>query len=335
MKGSLTYSKAGVHVTTADRFVEELARLARRTHQKGIIAGVGGFAGLFRDARSRSGLVWAASSDGVGTKILLAARPKELEAIGIDLVAMNVNDCLAVGAEPLIFLDYFATSRLRIPQAIAIMRGICRGLKEARCTLLGGETAEMPGLYRPGHFDLAGFCVGVVRPETRLQGPPREGDCLIGLASTGVHSNGFSLVRRLWGKSLTPSLKDELLKPTAIYVRPVLAAMRRHTVRAVVHVTGSGWQGNIPRVLPDRLAALITLGSWPVKPIFAKIERRARLSKQAMFSTFNMGIGMILVVPPREAGAVVRFMRLRNVRAWDVGRIVRRKQREPQVQFIE
>ena len=198
MRRPLTYAKAGVSLARADRFVKDLSRLARTTHRPGLVAGVGGFAGLFRPQAAGRGWVWAASADGVGTKVLLASSGKYRQAVGTDLVAMNVNDCLAAGAQPVIFLDYYASARLRIPEALSVMRGIVRGCRKAGCTLLGGETAEMPGLYRPNHFDLAGFCLGVVRPRTRLWGPPRAGDTIIGLASSGPHANGFSLIRKLY-----------------------------------------------------------------------------------------------------------------------------------------
>jgi phosphoribosylformylglycinamidine cyclo-ligase len=333
VKHPLTYRRAGVHVSRADRFIKDLSRLAKKTHRKELISGIGHFSALFRTG-SNKGPVFAASSDGVGTKVLLATNSREREVIGQDLVAMNVNDCLAVGAEPLVFLDYYATSVLRPKAALEVMRGIVKGCREAGCMLLGGETAEMPGLYRPGHFDLAGFCLGLVKPGARLWGPPREGDLLIGLTSNGVHSNGFSLIRAIFrGRSMSPALRKLLMRPTAIYVKPVLKLLSRFRIRAIVHITGGGWQGNIPRVLPKGLGAEINLDSWKVPQLFKEIKKRSQLSQNEMFSTFNMGVGLVLCVPKSKVPEVQRCLKRDRIRSWVVGKVIKGKGKKPGVVF--
>ena len=297
------YRRAGVDLDAAAEATTLIRELARAASGPEVVEGIGGFAGLYR---LDQGSLLAAATDGVGTKLEIAREAGRLDTVGIDLVAMCANDVACTGARPLFFLDYIAVGRL-VPEEIAgIVAGVAEGCKRAGCALLGGETAEHPGLLEPGRFDLAGFCVGLVE-ESDLLGPQRveSGDVVLGLRSSGLHSNGFSLVRRaIEGLNLleTPDglnrpLADELLEPTLIYVPVILEAGRRSLLHAAAHVTGGGLQENLPRVLPQGLGAAVELGAWEPQPVFSFVEQTSSASREEMFRTFNMGIGMTLVVP--------------------------------------
>ncbi|HXG77923.1 MAG TPA: phosphoribosylformylglycinamidine cyclo-ligase [Methyloceanibacter sp.] len=311
---SLTYRDAGVDIDAGNTLVRAIAPLAANTKRSGVLGAIGGFGGLFDlKACGFEDPVLVAATDGVGTKLKLAIETKEHAGIGIDLVAMNVNDIVVQGAEPLFFLDYFACGSLDLGVAETVIASIAKGCKEAGCALIGGETAEMPGLYAPGDYDLAGFAVGAVE---RAQILPRkdiaQGDILVGLASSGVHANGFSLVRRVvarmglgWNDPapFAPGkrLGQALLTPTRIYVRQILATIRgTGAVKAVAHITGGGLTENLPRVLPEHLAAEIDLDAFPLPAVFAWLKAEARLDQAEMLRTFNCGIGMVLVVAPKE-----------------------------------
>ncbi len=339
MKRAATYRKAGVDVGLAGRFIRSVRPLADRTRRPGWVRGIGGFGGLFR---ARGLLpeepILVASADGVGTKLLLAQRlaladaPPRASAqragwvrpLGVDLVAMNVNDVLCTGAEPLFFLDYIAAGRLDAALLLEIVRGIVAGCREARCLLLGGETAQMGLLYRPGDFDLAGFAVGAVGARSLITGERiRAGDRLLGLGSSGPHANGFTLVQ----KALSPATQRRhakgLLRPTRIYVRPVLELLRRKVpVHGIAHITGGSFREKLVRILPGGVQAVLRKGSWPVPPIFRTIQA-AGVTEGEMFRTFNMGIGMVLVLPAGAAASAQGILRRRGLASWVVGEVVR------------
>ncbi len=335
---ALTYAAAGVDIAAGDRLVDRIRPLARSTRRPEIVAGVGGFAALARLPRGYREPLLVTSTDGVGTKLRIAFALDRHDTVGIDLVAMSVNDLLTIGAEPLLFLDYFATGRLDVRRGTDLVRGIARGCRMAGCSLVGGETAEMPSFYPDGEYDLAGFAVGVVERRRLIDGRAvRPGDVLIGLPSSGLHSNGFALVRRVLlerGKlrldrpapGLATTLGRELLRPTRIYVgavREVLRSMPPGTVRAMAHITGGGLPGNLPRVLPKGCRAVVERGTWRVPPIFRLIERLGRVPRAEMDRTFNNGIGYVLVVARSRADRVLAHLRRRRTGACTIGAIER------------
>ncbi len=324
------YREAGVDREAAARAVERILKLSEGATRPEVVAGVGGFAGLFRIGEGR---YLAAATDGVGTKLEVARLAGRLSTVGIDLVAMCADDVVCTGAEPLFFLDYVAAGRLVPEEVEAIVAGIAEGCRLAGCALLGGETAEHPGVMEQGRYDLAGFCVGVVE-EGAVLGPHRmrDGDALVGLASSGLHANGFSLVRAaLLGEGsdvlgavpegFDRSLADELLEPTAIYAPLVLSLARDGLVHAAAHVTGGGLLENVPRMLPDGLGAEIDRGSWPVPRIFDLVGEAAAASDADMLATFNMGVGMVLAVPNVGAIEVVARAGALDTRAYRIGRV--------------
>ena len=313
----LTYEQAGVSIAAGNALVKAIAPLAKATRRPGADADLGGFGGFF-DLKA-AGFVdplLVAANDGVGTKLKLAIDLGRHDGVGVDLVAMCVNDLVVQGAEPLFFLDYFATGKLDGGVAEAVVASIAQGCLQAGCALIGGETAEMPGMYAPGDYDLAGFCVGAVERGQQLTGAAiRPGDLLLGLASSGVHSNGFSLVRRLielngW-KLDRPArfdperlLGDLLLEPTRIYVKSLLPEIRAGRIRGLAHITGGGLLENIPRVLPDECHAMVDAAAWPLPPLFSWLQAGGAIEPEELARTFNCGIGMVVVVAPEEAGAV-------------------------------
>jgi phosphoribosylformylglycinamidine cyclo-ligase len=325
-----------VDIDAGDALVERIKPIAARTQRTEVVAGVGGFGGLFAlpPGKYREPIL-VAGTDGVGTKLKIAFAAGRHSTIGIDLVAMSVNDVLTTGAEPLFFLDYFATSRLDVDQAAKVIEGIGRGCETAGCALLGGETAELPGFYAQGEYDLAGFCVGVVERESIVDGRAvAPGDALIGLASSGLHSNGYALARKallerdaLQLSSAPPplqrSLVDELLEPTRIYVRDILSLLKTVQVKGLAHITGGGIPGNLPRCLPHGCRAVIAERAWKMPPIFDLIAERGDVKREEMFRTFNMGLGMIAVVAPGDVSAALRLLGERKRPAWEVGRIER------------
>ena len=299
------YAQAGVNIEAGNEVVRRIKSAVASTRRPEVIGGLGGFGGLFK-LGSYTNPVLVSGADGVGTKLLVAERVGRHDTVGIDLVAMSVNDILTLGAEPLFFLDYFATGKLEPDVTVQVVEGIAKGCKDSGCALLGGETAEMPGMYAPGHYDLAGFAVGVVEGDRILDGSGiQAGDRLIGLPSSGIHSNGFSLVRKLlenhdWSQDygLGRPLGEVLLEPTRLYVREVLPHLDR--IKGLVHITGGGFIENLPRILPEGLGVTIQRGSWPVLPIFELLRQEGRLTEQDLFTTFNMGIGMVAVVAPED-----------------------------------
>jgi phosphoribosylformylglycinamidine cyclo-ligase len=329
------YRDAGVDIDAGNALVRAIAPLARSTARPGAASELGGFGGLFdlRDAGFRDPVLVAAT-DGVGTKLQLLAQSGRHQVAGIDLVAMCVNDLIAQGAEPLFFLDYFATAKLEPEQASAVISGIAEGCREARCALIGGETAEMPDHYRPGDYDLAGFAVGAVERAWRL---PRDdiaaGDVVLGVASSGVHANGFSLVRKIMrAESLSlpdpapfspnESMASALLAPTRIYVRNLLSLLEHDVVKGIAHITGGGLIDNLPRVLPDGVVARLDATSWHAPPVFLWLYETGRLKPEEMLRTFNCGIGMVLVVVAEYADATINYLAERGETVYRMGELV-------------
>jgi len=329
-----TYRDAGVDIDAAERMIDLIKPSVDSTQRPEQIGGIGGFSGLFRVPSKYREPVLSAGTDGVGTKLLVAIAAKRHRTVGIDLVAMCVNDVLVCGAEPLFFLDYYATGHLGPEEGAEVVSGIAEGCRRAGCALLGGETAELPGLYRTGEYDLAGMAVGVVERSEIIDGSlVRPGDALLGIASTGLHSNGYSLTRkvllekaglRLDAKipELGRTLADELLEPTAIYVKPVLSLMKKVRVKAMAHITGGGFVDNIPRTLPDGLGVSIRRGSWPVPPVFGLIEKLGQVSSVEMNRTFNLGIGMTLVVSQSELDEALGHLTAQGLRSWPIGKVI-------------
>ena len=314
----LSYKDAGVDIDAGDALVERIKPLARRTMREGVLAGIGGFGALFEVPKRYKEPVLVSGTDGVGTKLKLAFEWNMHDTVGIDLVAMSVNDVLVQGAEPLFFLDYFACGKLDVDTAAAVIGGIAKGCELSGCALIGGETAEMPGMYPAGEYDLAGFAVGAVEKSRILTGADvKPGDVVLGLASSGVHSNGFSLVRKCIeraGADLPATLdgqpfRQAVMAPTRLYVKSVLAALAQHPVKALAHITGGGLLENIPRVLPDGMAARLHKGSWPQTELFAWLQRTAGIDDHEMSRTFNNGIGMVVVVDTAHAEATARTLR--------------------------
>ncbi len=332
----ITYSKAGVDIDAGERFVKMISPLVRKTFRPEVLADIGSFGALFRlDLTKHREPVLVSGTDGVGTKLRVAFMADRHNSVGIDLVAMCVNDILTSGAEPLFFLDYFATGRLSPEKAVLVIEGIVEGCKDAGCALIGGETAEMPGFYKDGEYDLSGFAVGVVERSEIIDGSMVEvGDSLVGLVSTGLHSNGYSLARKVLfevGKmdvsdyvpDFGASLGDELLKPTRIYVKAFKALKGKVRLKGIAHITGGGIPGNLPRVLPAGVGALIRKGSWPVPPVFGFIEKRGNVPKNEMDRAFNMGIGCIMIVPEEASDFTVRLLKDSGYDSFVVGKMVK------------
>jgi phosphoribosylformylglycinamidine cyclo-ligase len=320
----VTYRRAGVDIAGADRWLARMAPRIRRTHGPEVLRDLGAFAGLFRlNARRWRDPVLVASTDGVGTKLEVARLLGRHRGIGVDVVGMNVNDVLVYGAQPLFFLDYLAVGRLQPAVMSEVVAGVAAGCRESGCALLGGETAEMPSVYAGGRYDVAGFCVGIVERRRLIDGRGvRAGDAIVGLASSGVHANGFSLVRRVLPPRALRRWGQELLAPTRIYVRPVLAALRRVRVHAMVHVTGGGLARRLPALVGARrgLEARVVPGSWPMPRIFRVIEQ-AGVPAREMAATFNLGIGMAIACRRADAARLVGLLRRRGVAAWRIGTI--------------
>ncbi|MFZ5660101.1 MAG: phosphoribosylformylglycinamidine cyclo-ligase [Pseudomonadota bacterium] len=334
-KTSLSYRDAGVDIDAGNALVERIKPIARRTRRPGVLGGLGGFGGFFELPTERYRQpVLVSGTDGVGTKLLLAQQMDRHDSIGIDLVAMCVNDLLVTGAEPLYFLDYFACGKLDVDVAASVIDGIGRGCEQAGCALIGGETAEMPGMYQPGEYDLAGFAVGVVEKDAIIDGSQvRAGDVVLGLASSGLHSNGYSLARKVLERSglgLDSPFGDgtlgmTLLTPTRIYAKPLQTLLQSVPVKAMAHITGGGLPENLPRVLPDGLAARIQTKAWPRPAIFDWLQAEGRIDDAEMYRTFNCGIGMALVVAAEQAEPALAVLQSAGETAFRLGEIVPRQ----------
>ncbi len=337
----LTYAESGVNIDAGNKLIQRIKPLANSTKRLGVMGNIGGFGGLFDlEATGYHDPILVAATDGVGTKLKIAHATGNHASIGIDLVAMCVNDLIVQGAEPLLFLDYFATGKLELPIAETVISGIAEGCKLAGCALLGGETAEMPDMYTDGEYDLAGFAIGAVeRHATLPRGDISEGDIIIGLASSGVHSNGYSLIRKIMARDNIPysykapfapqyNIEQILLTPTKIYVKSCLSAIRTGKVKALAHITGGGITENIPRILPQNTAATIDINSWQLPPIFSWIRKQANLSQPELYKTFNCGIGMILIVAERDLAEITKILTNEGEQVYTIGHIIENSKTE-------
>jgi phosphoribosylformylglycinamidine cyclo-ligase len=337
---SLTYRDAGVDIDAGDALVDRIKPFARRTMRPGVLAGIGGFGALFEVPKHYREPVLVSGTDGVGTKLKLAFELDRHDTIGIDLVAMSVNDILTLGAEPLFFLDYYACGKLDVDTASRVVKGIAAGCERAGCALIGGETAEMPGMYTPGEYDLAGFAVGVVEKSAIIDGSAIvPGDVVLGLASDGAHSNGYSLVRRIISargvdlrtvKADGATLADLVLAPTRIYVKPLLALMQVLPVKGLAHITGGGIVENVPRVLKDDLTARIDRSTWRLPPLFEWLQREGNVADGEMLRVFNCGIGMVIVVAPEHVDTATQTLAAAGEKVYRIGAIDRRGAGEAQ-----
>jgi phosphoribosylformylglycinamidine cyclo-ligase len=334
-----SYRDSGVDIDAGDRLVENIKPFAARTMREGVLAGIGGFGALFEVPSRYREPVLVSGTDGVGTKLKLAFQLGRHDTVGIDLVAMSVNDILVQGAEPLFFLDYFACGKLDVATATAVVRGIARGCELAGCALIGGETAEMPGMYPPGEYDLAGFAVGVVEKSRIIDGRTiSAGDVVLGLASSGLHSNGYSLVRRILedrAADLSSALGDRtlgetLLEPTRIYVKPLLATLHRARIKGLAHITGGGLVENIPRALPEELTAQLDRAAWRRPPIFDWLQSAGNVEDAEMHRVFNCGIGMAVIVASADVDEVSRLLTAAGETVFRIGRIRARHGEEAQ-----
>ncbi len=331
----MDYREAGVDIQAGRDFVERIRDMVQRTYRPEVLGGLGGFGGCFALPSGYREPILVSGTDGVGTKLKLATALNRHDTVGIDLVAMCVNDVLTCGAEPLFFLDYLATGKLDSEQLTQVVAGITEGCHQAGCSLLGGETAEMPGFYQPGEYDMAGFCVGIVEKSQMLTGSQVQvGDVAIGLASSGVHSNGFSLVRKVvsaggfsWEDRPEvlggQSIGELCLTPTRIYVKPILQGLRNGLdIHGMAHITGGGLPENLPRCLGTGQAIQIDPNSWPVLPIFNWLAQAGEVSLPALFDTFNMGIGFVVLVPPEQAQSTLNWFDSQNIAAYQIGEVV-------------
>ncbi|MCD6707101.1 MAG: phosphoribosylformylglycinamidine cyclo-ligase [Thiobacillus sp.] len=337
---SISYKDAGVDIDAGDALVERIKPLARRTMRPEVLTGIGGFGALVEISKKFREPVLVSGTDGVGTKLKLAFELNRHDTVGIDLVAMSVNDILVQGAEPLFFLDYFACGKLTLDTAEAVIAGIATGCEQAGCALIGGETAEMPGMYPEGEYDLAGFAVGVVEKSKVIGGQGIvAGDVVLGLASSGAHSNGYSLVRKLIDVSGIDlgsdfhgrPLADAVMAPTRIYVKPVLSLLEKLSVKGMAHITGGGITGNLPRCLPESVAARVDPASWTRPPLFDWLQQAGNVDSAEMLRTFNCGIGLCVVVAASDAAAAMAHLTASGETVWRIGEIVARPDGAEQV----
>lgn len=342
-KPSLSYKDAGVDIDAGNALVQRIKHVTRRTTRPEVMGSIGGFGALCEIPAGYKQPVLVSGTDGVGTKLRLAIDLKKHDTVGIDLVAMCVNDLIVQGAEPLFFLDYYATGKLDVDVAADVVAGIGEGCVQSGCALIGGETAEMPGMYEAGDYDLAGFCVGVVEKADIIDGSKvAAGDALIAVASSGPHSNGYSLIRKVIevaNADLTADfhgkpLAEHLMAPTRIYVKPVLELIKQVNVHAISHITGGGFQENIPRVLPEHCKAVVERNSWQWPVIFSWLQEHGNIAREEMFRTFNCGVGLIIAVPADQADQAVAVLNNQGENAWVIGTVADRQGDEEQVEFV-
>ena len=343
MSQSLSYRDAGVDINAGDSLVERIKPFAKRTMRPEVLGDLGGFGALVEISQKYRHPVLVSGTDGVGTKLKLAFEWDQHDTVGIDLVAMSVNDILVQGAEPLFFLDYFACGKLDVERAAAVIKGIAAGCEQSGCALIGGETAEMPGMYSDGEYDLAGFAVGVVEKEQVINGRSIvAGDVVLGLASNGIHSNGYSLVRKIIERAQPEldaefnqgkTLRQAIIAPTRLYVKPILAALKQFTIKGMAHITGGGISENVPRILPENTVAAIDSQSWPLPKLFQWLQQAGNAEIQEMYRTFNCGIGMVLVVNAEDADAIQKFLQQQGETIYQIGRIRTREGGEHQTQI--
>ena len=343
MSQSLSYRDAGVDINAGDSLVERIKPFAKRTMRPEVLGDLGGFGALVEISQKYRHPVLVSGTDGVGTKLKLAFEWDQHDTVGIDLVAMSVNDILVQGAEPLFFLDYFACGKLDVERAAAVIKGIAAGCEQSGCAMIGGETAEMPGMYPDGEYDLAGFAVGVVEKEQVINGRSIvAGDVVLGLASNGIHSNGYSLVRKIIERAQPEldaefnqgkTLRQAIIAPTRLYVKPILAALKQFTIKGMAHITGGGISENVPRILPENTVAAIDSQSWPLPKLFQWLQQAGNVETQEMYRTFNCGIGMVLVVSPEDADVIQKFLQQQGETVYQIGRIRTRQGDEHQTQI--
>ena len=343
MSQSLSYRDAGVDINAGDSLVERIKPFAKRTMRPEVLGDLGGFGALVEISQKYRHPVLVSGTDGVGTKLKLAFEWDQHDTVGIDLVAMSVNDILVQGAEPLFFLDYFACGKLDVERAAAVIKGIAAGCEQSGCALIGGETAEMPGMYPDGEYDLAGFAVGVVEKEQVINGRSIvAGDVVLGLASNGIHSNGYSLVRKIIERAQPEldaefnrgkTLRQAIIAPTRLYVKPILAALKQFTIKGMAHITGGGISENVPRILPENTVAAIDSQSWSLPKFFQWLQQAGNVEIQEMYRTFNCGIGMVLVVNAEDADAIQKFLQQQGETVYQIGRIRSRQGNEHQTQI--
>ena len=335
----MSYYKAGVDIDAGNRLVENIKPHIKRTLRPEVLNGIGGFGALFEISKNYKNPVLVSSTDGVGTKLKLASKLGKHDCIGIDLVAMSVNDILVQGAEPLFFLDYFACGRLDVDIATRVVKGVALGCEQAGCALIGGETAEMPGMYSGNEYDLAGFTVGVVEKDRIINGQSiTEGDAVLGLASSGAHSNGYSLIRKILEESHTGMsanlngkvLMDMVMEPTRIYVKPLLDLLKHFPVKGMAHITGGGLVENIPRILPNGLSAVLKRSAWDIPELFNWLQQKGKIADHEMYRVFNCGIGMVLIVSNEYVEAVIKALSNTGEVVWHIGTIQQRGAGEEQ-----
>ncbi len=342
-----SYSRAGVDIEAGNRFVRLIKPLVSKTFKSGVMTDIGGFAGLFSlNTQDMKNPVLVSSTDGVGTKLKIAFMMDKHDTIGIDLVAMCVNDIIVQGALPLFMLDYIAMGKLNVDKAVEIVKGIAEGCKDANCSLIGGETAEMPGFYGQDEYDLAGFVVGLVENERLIEGSEIAfGHQLIGIGSSGIHSNGYSLVRKIFFEDLKMSVNDyvddfghtlgeELLLPTRIYVRTIINLIRECSIYGICHITGGGLIDNIPRILPKQCKVVIDTSTWEPQPVFGYMKKAGKLSERDMLRTFNNGLGLVIVVSEQDCAEVLSRLKAMGENAYHIGRVEAREKKDEPIQFI-
>jgi len=340
---SPSYRDAGVDIDAGDQLVDNIKPFAKRTLRDGVLAGIGGFGALFEVPKKYKEPVLVSGTDGVGTKLKLAFKLNRHDTIGIDLVAMSVNDILVQGAEPLFFLDYFACGKLDVATATQVVKGIAAGCEQAGCALIGGETAEMPGMYAPGEYDLAGFAVGAVEKSKIIDGSQIvAGDAILGLASSGAHSNGYSLIRKIVDSSNQDlssgfdgrTLGEALLAPTRIYVKSIMATMSEVHIKGLAHITGGGLVENVPRVLPQDVCAQLMKDAWPRPPLFDWLQKKGNVAEAEMHRVFNCGIGMVVIVAPGDAAEAMQRLQREGETVFRIGEIRGRRGNEAQALVV-
>jgi phosphoribosylformylglycinamidine cyclo-ligase len=323
----LTYKQSGVDIAAANLFKGKIKGLVKKSQKPGVVKGIGGFGSMFSfPQKEYKNPILVSSCDGVGTKLKIAVLANKHDTVGIDAVAMNVNDILCLGAKTLFFLDYIAYSRLKEDILLDVVKGLNNGCLQAGCALIGGETAQMPGMYQPGEYDLAGFCVGVVEKDKIIDGSRIEpGDVVIGLESNGIHSNGYSLVRKVLKEAELKRMSAELLKPTRIYLKPVLSLLGENAIRGISHITGGAFYDKIGRILPDNLKVRIHKHSWAVPDIFKLIQLKGGIEDKEMYRTFNMGVGMVLIVQAKFTRTIIVKLSKMKLKSWVIGEVVKGK----------
>ena len=324
MKTNLTYKSSGVDIKKANTFIKSIGGLLKATKNASALECPGAFGSLFDlQAGQYKHPILVSSTDGVGTKLLIAQHFNKHDTVGIDLVAMNINDILCMGAKPLFFLDYIACGKVNPKVLKSVMKGMTKGCRQAGCALIGGETAEMPGMYKPNEYDLAGFAVGIVEKDKIINGSKiNAGDQVIGLPSSGFHSNGFSLVRKVFSISEQKKYLKEILEPTRIYVKDVLPILEKFPVKGIAHITGGAFYEKLTKILPSKMCFNINKGSWPIPELFSSLQKKGRVNDSEMYRTFNMGIGLALVLDPRESQAVSSFLTAKDIAHYHIGEVI-------------